>query len=674
MNTQDDRAAEIFAKSIFSEAVRLSNPAARNAYLDNACGRDGPLRREVESLLSAHDQAGSFLERTKRLPTPDFSTEHPDLKIGRYQLLQQVGEGGFGTVWMAQQLEPVQRKVALKIIKPGMDTKEVIARFEVERQALALMDHPNIAQVLDAGVTPAGRPYFVMELIEGLPITDYCDREKLSTNDRLRLFLKVCQAVQHAHQKGIIHRDLKPRNVLVKLQDGEAVPKVIDFGVAKALGQKLTERTIATARHHLIGTPAYMSPEQAELSGLDVDTRSDIYSLGVMLYELLTGVTPVDGEALGKAGWEELRRMICEVEPVKPSSRLSRLSEAQAAASATQRRVDPSKLRRLIRGDLDWIVMKALEKEQNRRYQAAIALIQDLERHLRNEPVTAVAPTLAYRAGKFIRRHRVAVAVSGVILCILGAGIGVAARLTTRAAEAERARLRLGTFLRDSIEQRVRNVLLLETRTERFKAIGEIQENMPHEALDVAVALLKSDDEKIRRRAGYSLFSFRAIIGEKVGALADHMLHNPDPDVRLSCAAVLMPVRSPIVDKVYAKAVFDPTEKVAQLSCAQSGWRATPDGTEALFQVLTNRSWDIRFTACAALVNQKTADQRVVATLEALAREPEAVEHDKQATDQSNIQLEKVLTESLGEKYDSRPDTVGSLLERARALAEAKRQ
>ncbi len=336
------------AKTIFGEAVQLTDPAQRKAYLDTACGRDEQLRLEVESLLSAHEQASGFLGKMHRLSASAVASERPGLRIGHYQLLEQIGEGGFGTVWMARQLEPVQRKVALKVIKAGMDTKEVIARFEVERQALALMDHPNIARVLDAGVTDTGRPYFVMELIDGLPITDYCDREKLSVKDRLKLFLKVCQAVQHAHQKGIIHRDLKPSNVLVKLQDGDPSPKVIDFGVAKALGQKLTEKTFATAYHHLIGTPAYMSPEQAELSGLDVDTRSDIYSLGVMLYELLTGFTPVDREVLGKAGLDEVRRMICEIEPVKPSTRLGRLPPPQLAALGTRRGEDPAKLRRLI--------------------------------------------------------------------------------------------------------------------------------------------------------------------------------------------------------------------------------------------------------------------------------------------------------------------------------------
>ena len=296
----------------------------------------------------------------------DIQLERTGAMIGRYKLLQKIGEGGFGVVYMAEQVEPVQRKVALKIIKAGMDTKEVIARFEAERQAIALMDHPNIARALDAGATEAGRPYFVMELVHGIPITDYCDQSHLPTRERLQLFIKVCQAVQHAHQKGVIHRDLKPGNVLVTLHDGEPVPKVIDFGVAKALGQRLTEKTLFTAFHHLIGTPAYMSPEQAALSGIDIDTRADIYSLGVLLYELLTGVTPFDAETLRQAGLDEIRRMIRETEPPRPSTRLRTLGH-RLVEVASQRQTEPFTLSKLVRGDLDWIVMKCLEKDRRLR-------------------------------------------------------------------------------------------------------------------------------------------------------------------------------------------------------------------------------------------------------------------------------------------------------------------
>ena len=439
------------AKLVFGEALRLRVPAERAAYLDQACAEDLVLRQEVESLLFAHAQAGEFLDLTRSIPAPDFLIECAGTMIGRYKLLQKIGEGGFGVVYMAEQVEPVQRKVALKIIKAGMDTKEVIARFEAERQALALMDHPGIANILDAGATEAGRPYFVMELVNGIPITDYCDRKKLPTAERLQLFMKVCHAVQHAHQKGIIHRDLKPSNVLVTLHDGEPVPKVIDFGVVKALGQKLTQKTLFTAFQRMIGTPAYMSPEQAELSGLDIDTRSDIYSLGVLLYELLTGVTPFDKETLAQVALDEIRRMFRETEPSKPSTRLQTLGE-KLAEVAQRRRTEPMALRRLLRGDLDWIVMKCLEKDRKRRYETPDALATDVGRHLSQEPVTAAAPDAFYLAGKFVRRHKaglitataLAVALlAGLLVSVWQAGVARRAQRAAEAARQQEAQLRL---------------------------------------------------------------------------------------------------------------------------------------------------------------------------------------------------------------------------------------
>jgi eukaryotic-like serine/threonine-protein kinase len=425
------------AKLIFGEALRLSVAAEREAYLDQACPRDQALRQEVESLLSAYANAGDFLNQTCPLPASDFLIERTGTMIGRYKLLQKIGEGGFGVVYMAEQVEPMQRKVALKIIKAGMDTNEVIARFEAERQALALMDHPNIAKVLDAGATEAGRPYFVMELVRGIHITDYCDQKLLSTAGRLRLFIRVCHAVQHAHQKGIIHRDLKPSNVLVTLHDGEPVPKIIDFGVAKALGQKLTGKTLFTGFAQMLGTPAYMSPEQAEMSGLDADTRSDIYSLGVLLYELLTGVTPFDKETLAKAALDEVRRIIRETEPSKPSTRLESL-EGRLAPTAQQRHTEGVKLIQLVRGDLDWIVMKCLEKDRTRRYETTNALAQDIEHHLNQEPVTAAAPSALYLAGKFVRRHRASLATVTALVLLLVAGAVVSSWQAVRAWRAER--------------------------------------------------------------------------------------------------------------------------------------------------------------------------------------------------------------------------------------------
>ncbi len=355
-------------------------------------------------------------------PGQDVALEGPGSVIGPYKLLQQIGEGGFGTVFMAEQEQPIRRRVALKILKPGMDTRQVVARFEAERQALALMDHPNIARVLDAGATAAGRPYFAMELVKGIPIQQYCDTQRLSTRERLALFIDVCRAVQHAHQKGIIHRDLKPSNILVGLHDGKAVPKVIDFGIAKALERKLTEKTLFTDFRQMIGTPAYMSPEQTEISGLDVDTRSDIYSLGVLLYELLTGALPFDLERLQKAGYGEILRIIREEEPAKPSTKVSTLAGTSSSVAAC-RRTEPAKLGALLRGELDWIVMKTLEKERARRYETADALASDVQRYLDDEPVLAGAPSRVYRARKFVRRHRVGVLTTAALVLLLGIGL-----------------------------------------------------------------------------------------------------------------------------------------------------------------------------------------------------------------------------------------------------------
>jgi tetratricopeptide (TPR) repeat protein len=347
----------------------------------------------------------------------------PGESIGPYKLLELIGEGGFGVIYMAEQSQPIRRKVALKIIKPGMDTRQVIARFEAERQALAMMDHPNIAKVLDAGTTNTGRPYFVMELVHGVPITDYCNRQKLTTVDRLKLFIDVCRAVQHAHQKGVIHRDLKPSNVMVTMHDDKAITKVIDFGVSKAISQQLTEKTLFTGYGQMVGTPTYMSPEQAQLNGLDVDTRSDLYSLGVLLYELITGTTPFDEAALKRVDFDEMRRMIREVEPPRPSERVSTLQNDLLSTVADQRQVDPRQLSHSLRGELDWIVMKCLEKDRNRRYETASTLANDVLHYLNDEPVTAGPPSRLYRAGKFIRRNKAGVITTAAILAGLVAGI-----------------------------------------------------------------------------------------------------------------------------------------------------------------------------------------------------------------------------------------------------------
>jgi tetratricopeptide (TPR) repeat protein/tRNA A-37 threonylcarbamoyl transferase component Bud32 len=415
-------------QEIFEGAIDLQG-SAREEYLGRACGEDSALRAEVVALLRIHEHAPTFLAS----PTADSGAapsisaaarEQPGQVIDRYRLLELIGEGGFGTVWAAEQRVPVKRRVALKIIKLGMDTRQVIARFEAERQALAMMDHPNIAKVLDAGSTETGRPFFVMEYIKGVPILEYCDTEKLDTEARLVLFTQVCNAIQHAHQKGIIHRDIKPSNVLVTLHDSAPVPKVIDFGIAKATNQELTEKTLYTQHRQMIGTPAYMSPEQAEMSGLDIDTRSDIYSLGVLLYELLTGTTPFSDQELRSAGFAEMMRIIREVEPHKPSTRLSTLG-ATATRTAQRCHADVGRLSSMLRGDLDWIVMKCLEKDRTRRYETANGLAADIQRHLGDEPVTAGPPSAGYRLGKFVKRNRGKVVVACVLLvAVLGGAVG----------------------------------------------------------------------------------------------------------------------------------------------------------------------------------------------------------------------------------------------------------
>jgi serine/threonine protein kinase/WD40 repeat protein len=415
-------------------------PAAeRAAYLTANCGEAG-LRTAVERLLAAHDQPASVLNR----PVPGgldqtgayVPRELPGTIIaGRYKLLEAIGEGGMGAVWVAEQTQPVRRKVALKLIKVGMDSKSVLARFEAERQALAVMDHPNIAKVLDGGLTETGRPFFVMEYIKGVPITEYCDATRLSVPERLNLFVQVCQAVQHAHQKGIIHRDLKPSNILVAPYDDKPVPKVIDFGLAKAMHQSLTERTLHTAHETVLGTPLYMSPEQAQLNNLDVDTRSDIYSLGVLLYELLTGTTPLEKQRFKEAAWDEIKRIIREEEAPRPSTRLS--SSNTLASLAAGRQIEPAKLTKLVRGELDWIVMKSLEKDRTRRYETANGFAMDIQRYLSGEPVLAVPPSASYRLRKFARKHRAGLTTAAAITLLLLTGVAVSSWQAVRATRAE---------------------------------------------------------------------------------------------------------------------------------------------------------------------------------------------------------------------------------------------
>jgi non-specific serine/threonine protein kinase/serine/threonine-protein kinase len=434
------------AKQIFLAACSLP-PEDRHALLDAECGDDAALRREVEELLAFHEEQGTGVD-----PVAEGAAQSMPQRIGGYRVIRKLGEGGMGEVYEAEQTDPVRRLVALKVIKWGMDTKEVVARFESERQALALMDHSNIARVFEAGATEQGRPYFAMEYVKGIPITDFCDNHRLDTRERLELFAKVCLGVQHAHRKGVIHRDLKPSNILVGLLDDRPVPKIIDFGVAKATSQRLTERTVITELGQWIGTPEYMSPEQAEMTGLDIDTRTDVYSLGVVLYELLSGVTPFDPTTLRAAGFDEMRRRIREEEPQRPSTRVSGPG-SDTALAAERRRTDQGGLARQLRGDLDWIVMRALEKDRTRRYGSPAELAADISRHLRSEAVEASPPSTGYLLRKFVRRNRVAVVTATMVVAALVIGIvGVTVGLIRARSEAESAR-KVAEFIEGMFEQ-----------------------------------------------------------------------------------------------------------------------------------------------------------------------------------------------------------------------------
>jgi serine/threonine protein kinase/tetratricopeptide (TPR) repeat protein len=464
MSNEHMSTPEEWEMTVFYAALEIPDPTERQTFLDEACAGDPESRRIVEDLLGAQNDAEQFFfeiasdlthhaddladaaaaivaaEAAGGANDPIFE-EKPGAVFGPYRVVQKIGEGGCGTVYLAEQERPVRRRVALKVIKLGMDTKSVIARFEAERQALAIMDHPNIARVFDAGATDQGRPYFVMELVDGVKITSLCDEHCLGMEWRLELFIQTCQAIQHAHQKGIIHRDIKPSNVLVSIHDGAPMPKVIDFGIAKAMEERLTDKTIFTAQAQFIGTPAYMSPEQVDLGGVDLDTRSDIYSLGVLLYELLTGRTPFDSKELINSGVDGMRRILLEREPCAPSARLQTLSGEELAKTATQRSMDPAQLLSKLRGDLDWIVMKALEKDRERRYETANALAMDVRRHLMNEPVLARPPNRWYRLQKLVRRNRLVFVAGAAVVAALLVGMVVSTWLYLRERDAQRRAL-----------------------------------------------------------------------------------------------------------------------------------------------------------------------------------------------------------------------------------------
>ncbi|MBL8803792.1 MAG: tetratricopeptide repeat protein [Planctomycetes bacterium] len=520
-------------EELFHFARGLADTAARQAYLERTTAGEPELRARVEELLAAERQAdGAFLQSPAAAPAP--VGERAGDTIGRYRLLQEIGQGGMGVVWMAEQREPVVRKVALKIVKLGLDTREVVVRFEAERQALALMDHPHIARVLDGGATNTGRPYFVMELVKGVPITDYCDQARLGLRERLELFTKVCEAIQHAHHKGVIHRDIKPSNVLVTLYDGVAIPKVIDFGIAKATSAELTKKTLFTQYAQILGTPEYMAPEQAELSGLDIDTRADVYSLGVLLYELLTGAKPFDLRTAMQAGFQELLRTIREDEPVKPSTRVSTAGR-DASPVALRRELNVESWSARLRGDLDWIVLRALEKDRSRRYETPSGFAEDISRYLRDEPVLAAPPSAAYRVTKFVRRRKKIVALASLLLVTLLAGLAgtswgfLEAR---KSAEAERAAKELSETRRVQAERNLEyarkgneilgNVFARLSPEKVYGSLGEFRDDLRDGVKDAAAALEGAsigdplEVARLQRQLGLSL----SALGEHKLALA----------------------------------------------------------------------------------------------------------------------------------------------------------
>ena len=514
-------------KSLFNAAQDITDPARQRAFLEEACGGDQGLRVRIDRLLKASETADDFLagcapaleaaavalDPSQIIPAQGVAQptdEKPGSRIGPYKLLEKIGEGGCGIVYMAEQERPVRRRVALKVIKLGMDTKTVIARFEAERQALAMMNHPNIARVLDAGATEAGRPYFVMELVYGNKITDYCDQKELPVSDRLKIFIQVCQGIQHAHQKGIIHRDIKPSNILVTMLDGVPVPKVIDFGIAKATEQSLTDKTLFTSYAQLIGTPAYMSPEQMELSGQNLDTRSDIYCLGVLLYELLTGRTPFDTAELLKDGVDEMRRTLREREPSSPSAKLRALSGEELTKTALQRQVDPRRFQSHLRGDLDRIVMKCLEKNRNRRYETANGLAMDIQRHLNDEPVLARAPSRWYRFQKLVQRNQMVFLAGGAVgaALLIGTVTSTSLLIKERAAlrradaaqqEAEKARATEAQLRREAeTREKITQAALLAGQGNYLEAealLGELM-HMPSKQMTEALRALGSGETR----------------------------------------------------------------------------------------------------------------------------------------------------------------------------------
>ena len=707
-------------ETIFEAALQLP-PEQRAAHLKQACGDDAQLRQRVERLLKSHEEASKdFLEqppqalgpnKTIVVASPPIAEEQLGTMIGRYKLLEKIGEGGFGVVYVAEQREPVKRRVALKIIKLGMDTKQVVARFEVERQALAMMDHPNIAKVFDAGATETGRPYFVMELVRGIKITDYCDQNNLSTRERLELFAKVCQAIQHAHQKGIIHRDIKPSNILVTLHDGVPVPKVIDFGIAKATQGELTQKTVYTQLQQFIGTPAYMSPEQAEMSGLDIDTRSDIYALGVLLYELLTGKTPFDQKDLLSAGLDGMRRMIREQEPLRPSTRVSSLQGEERTTTAKRHGLDAPKLVHLLRGDLDWIVMKCLEKDRTRRYETANGVAMDLKRYLSQEPVVARPPSAIYRFQKFARRNKLVFATASVVIASLVTGLGVStwmffeerhARQRAVAAEQEQARLRneaeaekqtaqteaakneqVSRFMQDilkgvgpSVAMGRDTTMLREILDKTVARVGAELTNQPEARADIRWRLSQTyadlgDFETATNMAQVAVDDYRLALGDRNAKLARALGELGELQVHLGSIAL---------GQTNAQLALDMARKCGDtnilIECLERrahsvrpAYIFTPDSTPFLREALTlrrklgndpdNLSWCMRTLALTLGGNE-------LAEGESLAREALALDRQRLGEKDTSVAndlfiLGQILLQR--DKFDDAAETLGKAVD-----------
>jgi serine/threonine protein kinase/tetratricopeptide (TPR) repeat protein len=621
---------------IFKAAIRLA-PERRAAFLDQACGTNAELRQEVEALLRAHDASGSFLREPSARPRATIDdeplAERPGTVIGPYKLMEQIGEGGMGLVFVAEQQQPVRRRVALKIIKPGMDSKQVIARFEAERQALAMMDHQNIAKVFDAGTTESGRPYFVMELVHGVPITDYCDANKLTPHERLELFIPVCQAIQHAHQKGIIHRDLKPSNILVTMYDDKPVPKVIDFGVAKAIEQRLTEKTVYTQFGTLVGTFEYMSPEQAEMNAFGVDTRSDIYALGVLLYELLTGTTPLERARLREAAFGEVVRLIKEEEPPRPSARLS--TSGTLAKVAAARRTDPAQLSRLVRGELDWVVMRCLEKDRTRRYDTASVLARDVERYLRDEPVEACPPSAGYRLRKFARKHHKLLATAAAFLALLAVGAAVSAWQAVRATTAERE----ARAQRDAAQEAQATAEEQRQRAQAKEAAAVREADKARALAGMMQELLGTADPDAAKGPDYTV---RQLLDDFEPALGRRLQGQPEADLRMTIGLAYRSMRLDAKAEQQLRRVlelrrqvFGPDHpKVAQ-TLTHLAWslglqRKHAEGEEqvsaavAILRRLDDRSEDLA-NALRILARTHNAQQINLGAAEALYREALAV-------------------------------------------------